>query len=119
MAALNSVEPFVFELTNVDIFAQGEQWAALRRPSLIEAIEKRLERLAAVLDGREWLAGTFSIADIAMATVLRAGDRDDILGRQPPLAAYLERATARPAFKAALADQLAAFAAEPAQGEPA
>ena len=43
--ALNSIEPLMFELTNVDFFARGEEWAKLRRPSLIEFLGKRLDRL--------------------------------------------------------------------------
>src|SRR3546814_18829717 len=31
-AAYNSVEPMLFELGNVDIFASDEEWAKLRRP---------------------------------------------------------------------------------------
>src|SRR3546814_7022162 len=35
-AAYNSVEPLMFELSNVDLFAAGEEWAKLRRPGLME-----------------------------------------------------------------------------------
>ena len=49
--------------------------------------EARLERLEAVLAGREWLAGgTFSIADILMADVLRPVDMFDGLANYPPAA---------------------------------
>lgn len=64
-----------------------------------------------VLAGREWLAGTFSIADIVMADVLRLVDRFDGLAGHPACREYVERATARPAFARAHADQLAHFAA--------
>lgn len=69
----------------------------------------RLARLEPVLAAREWLAGTFSIADIAMADVLRLVNRFNGLAPYPACRAYVQRAEARPAFKKALADQLAHF----------
>lgn len=113
-AAYNSVEPFMFELSNIEIFAAGEQWAELRRPSLMDDLSQRLDRLSAAIDGRDWLAGRFSVADIAMATVLREAEGTSLIDDRPVLAAYLERAIARPAFKAALAAQLADFKPAPA-----
>lgn len=113
-AAYNSVEPTAFELSNIEIFSAGEPWAELRRPSLIEFAGQRLDRLATAIDGREWLAGQFSIADIAMATVLRDIEGSGLLEERPVLMAYLERAISRPAFKAALAAQLADFKPSPA-----
>jgi glutathione S-transferase len=71
----------------------------------------RLAHLEPVLANREWLAGPFSIADIAMADVLRLVDRFDGLADYPACRAYLARATARPAFQKAHADQMAHFAA--------
>jgi glutathione S-transferase len=65
----------------------------------------------AVLTGRTWLAGAFSIADIAMADVLRLVDRFDGLAAHPACRAYVARAVARPAFVKAHADQMAHFAA--------
>jgi glutathione S-transferase len=64
-----------------------------------------------VLAAREWLAGTFSVADILMADVLRLVDRFDGLARHPASRAYVARATARPSFIKAHADQMAHFAA--------
>jgi glutathione S-transferase len=74
-------------------------------------LQARLKHLEPVLAGREWLAGTFSIADILMADVLRLVDRFDGLADSPACRAYVARATARPAFAKAHADQLAHFAA--------
>ncbi len=108
-AAYNSVEPLMFELSNVDIFAEGEEWARLRRPSLLDFAGQRFDRLADALGGKDWFAGDFSIADIAMATVLREAGGTDLVSSRPNLAAYVERATTRPAFQRALAAQLAAF----------
>lgn len=71
----------------------------------------RLKHLEPVLAGREWLAGTFSVADILMADVLRLVDRFDGLADSPACRAYVARATGRPAFAKAHADQMAHFAA--------
>jgi glutathione S-transferase len=73
--------------------------------------DARLKHLEPVLAGREWLAGTFSVADILMADVLRLVDRFDGLADSPACRDYLARATARPAFAKAYADQMAHFAA--------
>lgn len=123
LAAFNSIEPYVMESVNCMVFSRREEWAQLRRPSLAKALGGRLDRLEAALGDDEWLAGPFSIADIAMATVLRAlpgnepGDGPDPspVEARPKLAAYLARALARPAFQRALDAQMAPFA----ENEPA
>ncbi|MFA7504784.1 MAG: glutathione S-transferase family protein [Burkholderiaceae bacterium] len=112
-AAYNSVEPLFFEIGNVEIFAADREWAKLRRPSLLEEAGQRLDRLETAMGAREWLAGDFSIADIAMVTVLRDAAGTDLLDRRPRLAAYVDRGTSRPAFRAALAAQLADFRPDP------
>lgn len=111
-AAFNSVEPYVFEWANVGIFSAKQEWAKLRRPSLLAELGGRLDRLQDALGEREWLADAFSIADIAMVTTLRAADDSGLLEERPGLAAYLARGMGRPAFHTAMAAQLAAFSAE-------
>jgi len=64
-----------------------------------------------VLAARDWLTGSFSVADIMMADVLRLVDRFDGLAAYPACRAYVARATGRPAFVKAQADQMAFFAA--------
>lgn len=71
----------------------------------------RLQRMEPVLSKANWLAGDFSIADIVMADVLRLVNRFDGLADYPACRAYVERATTRPAFVKAHADQMAHFAA--------
>jgi glutathione S-transferase len=71
----------------------------------------RLGHLEPVIARREWLAGTFSVADIVMADVLRLVDRFDGLEAFPACREYIARATARPSFVKAHADQMAHFAA--------
>lgn len=118
-AAFNSVEPLMFELGNIDIFSREEQWAKLRRPSLMAFAGQRFDRLADALEGRDYLAGPFTVADIAMATVLREAGDTDLVSARPALAAYLARCLERPAFKRALSAQLAVFAANQPEGEAA
>lgn len=74
-------------------------------------LEHRLKHMEMLLDGREWLVGSFSIADILMSDVLRLVDRFEGLADFPACKAYVARATARPAFIKAHADQMAHFAA--------
>jgi glutathione S-transferase len=74
-------------------------------------LEARLKHMETVLAGREWLVGAFSIADILMADVLRLVDRFDGLSEHHACRAYVLRATSRPAFAKAYADQMAHFAA--------
>lgn len=71
----------------------------------------RLTHMQTVLADREWLAAHFSVADILMADVLRLVDRFDGLANYPACRDYVTRATARPAFTKAHADQMAHFAA--------
>lgn len=71
----------------------------------------RLQRMEPVLAAHEWLAGSFSVADILMADTLRVVDRFDGLAKYPACHAYVARATDRPAFLKAHADQMAHFAA--------
>ena len=72
--------------------------------------QHRLPHLEEVLAQREWLAGTFSVADILMVDVLRLVDRFDGLAVYPACRDYVARTTARPAFVKAHADQIAHFA---------
>lgn len=74
-------------------------------------LEARLKSMETVLAERQWLASDFSIADILMADVLRLVDRFEGLAGYPACAAYVARATARPSFAKAHADQMAHFAA--------
>jgi len=110
IAALNSVEPFMLQLAIIDLFAAGEEWAKLRRPGVMEMIDKRLSRLSDALGDKPYLEGkSFTAGDLMMTTVLRIVDGKGLLDRYANLVAYRARCEARPAFKAALAAQLADF----------
>jgi glutathione S-transferase len=77
-------------------------------------MSKRLDQLESILSEREWLtAGRFTVADLLMSDVLRVKDVR-AFGDRPATEAYVKRATARPGFKKAQADQIAHFkAADP------
>jgi glutathione S-transferase len=70
-AALNSVEPHLQNLTELDLFHAGAAWAAERRPILFERATRRLADLARSLDGKKYLEDRFTAADLLMTTVLR------------------------------------------------
>ncbi|MDR3500889.1 MAG: glutathione S-transferase family protein [Parvibaculum sp.] len=111
-AALNSVEMAVLPWFLQKTSGGGSDAPV---PEHLEAFLKaRLTRMEAVLAGREWLAGSFSVADILMADVLRLVARLDGLAAFPACRDYVARATARPSFVKAHADQLAHFAASDA-----
>lgn len=109
-AALNSVEMASLPWSLLAFAGETSDTSAWK---LFDGFLKtsRLGHLEPVLAEREWLAPTFSIADIAMAEALRLADRFDALADYPACRAYVGRAKARPAFIKAHADQMAHFAA--------
>jgi glutathione S-transferase len=111
IAALNSIEPFVQQLAVVDVFEADRDWSKARRPKVIEDLKTRLGDLAAALGDKQWLDGAFSAGDLLMVSVLRALRNTGILDGFPNLTAYVARGEARPAFKKALTDHMAVFAA--------
>ena len=108
-AALNSVEMASLPWSLFKF--SGDTGDTPASKLLDEFLKVRLKHLEPVLAGREWLAGSFSVADILMADVLRLVDRFDGLAGYPACRDYVARATARPAFVKAHADQMAHFAA--------
>jgi glutathione S-transferase len=115
-AALNSIEPHIQNLTAIDLFFAAEDWAKARRPGALKMAETRLQALSDWLDGRDYLEDRFTAADLLMTTVLRIPRQTDLVAQLPVLEAYRLRCEARPAFKKALAAQMADFVDEaPAQ----
>ena len=119
IAALNSVEPMLFELINIDIFNRGQDWTRERRPQVVEKIEERLKLLSEALGDKDWFEDLFSIGNMMVVAVLRQLRHTDIVAKFPNLAALVERGEARPAFHRALSDQLAVFAENKPVAEPA
>ena len=108
IAALNSVEPHIASLALIDLFYAGEEWAKLRRPGALELMHKRLAGVSKALGDNDYLDGEgFTAGDLIMSTVLRILPEET--ARYGNLEAYVQRCTARPAFKRALDAQLADF----------
>jgi glutathione S-transferase len=118
-SALNSIEPHVQNLVTLDLFFADEAWAKARRPGAEAFARMKLASLARRLEGREYLEDRFTAGDLMMVTVLRNLRHTTIATDDPVLGPYMARCEARPAFKKALADQLAVFAAHAPQPEPA
>ena len=108
-AALNSVE--MASLPWLILKFSGDAGNTPASKPFDEFLKARLKHMKPVLAEREWLAGSFSVADILMADVLRAVDLFDGLAEYPVCRDYVARATDRPSFAKAHADQLAHFAA--------
>jgi len=105
-AALNSVEPFLAQLAEVDFFMKDEADRARRRPGVVEMIEMRLGQLDAALRDRAHLVGDdFSIADLMMASVMKVIGHTDLLDRHAAIKAHRDRCFARPAYREAIAEQ--------------
>ncbi|GLQ94355.1 glutathione S-transferase family protein [Dyella acidisoli] len=108
-AALNSVEMASLPWS-LFVFS-GDTTETPGREHLNAFLKARLGHMEPILAERQWLAGPFSVADIAMADVLRLVDRFDGLATHPACRDYVARATARPSFVKARADQMTHFAA--------
>jgi glutathione S-transferase len=107
IAALNSIEPHIMNYAVLDLFYADQEWAKLRRDSAKAFAEHRLRSLAASLGDKPYLDGdTFTAGDLMMATVLRI---EPELVTDARLQAYVERCTARPAFKRAFEAQMGDF----------
>ena len=110
-AALNTLEPPIFERALATILERDEPWYAQRLRALEDSIGKRLGELSRRLGDADWLDGAFSAGDLLMVTVLRRLQGSGLLEEHPNLCAYVARAEARPAYQRAFAAQLAVFTA--------
>lgn len=108
--ALNTLEPQVQQLAEIDLFNATEAWAIARRPTVQGKVEMRLDVLETRLKDRAYLEDRFTAGDLLMTTVLRILRHTDLVSRRPSLAAYQARCEARPAFQKALTDHLKPFA---------
>ena len=104
IAALNSIE-----MVTVPWWFLGISGAEPNH--LTPWMDKRLGQFERILSEREWLvADRFTVADLLMADVLRV-PKVRAFGDRPATEAYVARATDRPAFRKARADQVALFEA--------
>lgn len=119
-AALNSVEPAVFNVVLIDVFYADQEWAKLRREGAVDFAKLKLKRVSDWLGDKTWLEGDrFTIGDLMMVTSLRFLRHTDLVAGFANLDAFVKRAEARPAFQRALNDQLATFREHEPQGEAA
>ncbi len=110
VAALNSIEPFIMNVAILNFMFPGEAWVEQAKPRMIELMNKKLAALSISLGEKPFLDGArFTAGDLMMATVLRIFDGNDLVRSDARLSAYIDRCTARPAFKRALEAQLGDF----------
>ena len=107
-AALNSVEPPITFLNEIEDLGDP---TPKQREAAIGATLLRLNGLAKWMNGSDYLEDRFTAADLLMTTVLRNLRDTDLVERVPGLKAYQLRCEDRPAFKKALAAQMAVFEA--------
>lgn len=109
-AALNTVEPPITDHAIATLFEATESWSKPRLPAVLKRMDERFGELSRRLGDRTWLDGDrFTAGDLMMVAVLRMVAEDGLLDAYSNLVAYVDRGTARPAFKKALSDQMAGF----------
>ena len=106
-AAVNTIEPPILELPIAMFLEKDKPWTAERIPLIKDRIRKRLTMLADRLGEAEWLEDAFTAGDLMMASVLLRLRASGLLDEFATLAAYVERAEARPAYRRAFAAQWA------------
>lgn len=118
-AALNSIEPFLLSYQMANVFDADKPGAADYAPATEERLRARLGQLSDALGTNDWLTGRFTVADILMVQVLSPLMKRRLPGIPDNIAAYADRGQARPAYRQALADQMAGFTDAPPQAVPA
>jgi len=115
-AALNTVEPPIFERAIAMIVERDRAWYAERLTILEDRVRVRLGELSSRLGDGDWLDAAFSAGDLLMVTVLLRLIGSGMLENYPNLSAYVARGEARPAYKRAFDAQLAVFNATQTSG---
>jgi len=115
-AALNTVEPPIFDRSLTFLFERDKPWYGERMASLEDRVRVRLSELSSRLGEADWLDGAFSAGDLLMVTVLRRLGGSGLVENHANLSAYVARGEARPAYKRAFDAQLAVFNAPSSTG---
>lgn len=111
VAGLNSVEPYLFNVAEVEYFMEDEAAKAARRPVVVALAKDRLAMLEQARAGRDWFVGEgFTVADLMFASILKIAARLDLLGDLPELAAWQESILARRAHEEAEQEQMGEIA---------
>jgi len=114
-AALNTIEPSVFNVFLCDTFWAGMENVAAFRAALVTTARDRLVSLDKVLAKSAYLTGDdFQACDIVMAHVLGFIRDESLLDGLENLRSYRDRCFARPAYQNALAIQTAGKQSEAA-----
>lgn len=116
-AAYASLEPVMMRVVLYKKFYADREWSGEALELAMDLCRKRFASLAGGLGDKDWLAGSFSIADIAMVTALRMVDDTALFDEFPTIGAYVERGMQRPAFKTSMADHMADFVNDPTPAE--
>ncbi len=107
MFQMGGIGPMFGQLGYFVKFAGSEIEDPRPRERYVDEAKRLLNVLEGALEGKEWIAGEYSIADIAIAPWLRGldfyGARDLVgWGDLPRVQAYLDRFLARPAVQRGL-----------------
>lgn len=101
-AAVSTVAPTLQCVETIEIFDQDKSATQVlaETKKLVARWFGHLERR---LEGREWIAlAEFTVADIALASVLRTIRQTDLMQPYPRIKSYFERCHARPAWQRTL-----------------
>jgi glutathione S-transferase len=115
-AAQSTIEPPIVDRQMVILGEREKPWYAERLLIVEDRIRARLGELSRRLGDADWLDGGFSASDLLMVSVLRRLGASPLLDDYANLAAYVERAQARPAFQRAFEAQKAVFTAASGDG---
>jgi glutathione S-transferase len=101
-AAVSTLAPTLSCIDTIEIF--DEDKSATRILAATRTLADRwLRGVERRLEGRDWIAhAEFTVADIAMASVLRTIRKTDLMDPFPRVKAYHERCHARPAWQRTL-----------------
>jgi glutathione S-transferase len=102
-AAVSTVAPTLQSIEIIEIF-DAEKRATRVLAETRKLAARWLGGVEHHLEGREWLAlDDFTVADIALASVLRTIRKTDLMEPFPRIEAYYDRCHARPAWQRTLA----------------
>jgi glutathione S-transferase len=85
------------------LFAPEEQWNHPDQERAVEELGEHLDVLEPILAGREYLVGTFSVADVAYVPLvceLEACRLGHLLASRPAVRGWVERLRVRPSVRA-------------------
>lgn len=116
VAALSSIEPWIFPYQDIVLFNADKEWAKLRKDDVEAEMMRRLNQLGDYLKDRDYLEDRFTVGDLIMIAALRALNDTGHVPNHPVLGPYVARGEARPAFQRAMASHLADLTGSPPPG---